>query len=127
MQLLTAAATGAVGLAAGLALGDAEAESRRRRPASIASAVGAAGVSVAAAIVGRRSRARLPLLAAAACAVASSAATLDGARPPWRRSGVLSGETQLIRLYRREARLSGIRTGLQVATLAALLFAAALD
>src|SRR4051794_10188463 len=102
MRLLTAAATGAVGLAAGLALGETEAESGRKRPASIASTVGAAGVAVAAAIAGRRSRARLPLLAGAACAVACSAAVLDGARPPWRGHGAVSGETQLIRLHRRE-------------------------
>jgi hypothetical protein len=127
MRLLTAAATGAVGLAAGLALGETESESRRKRPASAASAVAAAGMAVAAAIAGQRSRARLPLLAGAACAVASSAATLDGARAPWRRGGAVSGETQLIRLYRREARLSGVRSALQIATLASLLLAAALD
>jgi hypothetical protein len=69
----------------------------------------------------------LPLLAGAACAVASSAAALDGGRPPWRRRGAVSGETQLIRLYRREARLAGMRSALQIATLAALLLAAALD
>jgi hypothetical protein len=127
MQLLTAAATGAVGLAAGLALGESEPESRRRRPASLASGIGAAGVSIAAAIAGRRSRARLPLLAGAACAVASSAVALDGGRPPWRGGSALSGEMQLMRLRRREARLSGVRSGLQIATVAALLLAAALD
>src|SRR4051812_17097155 len=100
MQLLTAAATGAVGLAAGLTLGETESEPRRKRPASLASAVGAAGISVAAAIAGRRSRARLPLLAGAACAVASSAAALDGARSPGHGSGALSGEMQLMRLHR---------------------------
>ena len=127
MQILTTAATGAMGLVAGLGLGGPEMESLRRRPARAAASVGAAALAVTAALVGRRSPARLPLVLGAALAIANSAAVVDGARPRWRGGDLVSGETQLIRLYRRDARLSGVRSALQIATLAALLLASALD
>jgi hypothetical protein len=84
----------------------------------------AAALSIAAAIAGWRSKARAPLVASAAFALAHSAAAADALPTPWRKREVVSGETKLIRLYRRDARLSGLRAALQTATLATLLFAA---
>jgi hypothetical protein len=127
MRILTTAATGAMGLVTGLGLGHPDAESLRPRRGSASASAGAAAVAVTAALAGRRPRARLPLLVAAALAVAGSAAAARSARPPWSPGRVVSGETQLIRLYRRDARLAGVRSGLQIAALAALLVAAALD
>jgi hypothetical protein len=127
MQTLTAAATGALGIVTGLELGGPGGVSLGPRPTRAAASVVAAALAVTAALLGRRSRARLPLATAAALAVASSAAALDSLRPRRRVPEVVSGETQLIRLYRRDARMSGVRSALQIGALGALLFAAALD
>jgi hypothetical protein len=127
MTLLNAA-TGAMGLIAGMSLArNAEAHAPPSAPTPWRGAAGAAAaaLAVAAAIEGWRSRARAPLVASAAFAVAHSAAAADRIPLPWRKSSVVSGETKLIRLYRRDARLAGLRAALQTATLATMLFASA--
>ena len=129
MRVLNAAATGAMGLLAGMTLahGEPDRAPAERTPWRGAAGVAAAALAIAAAIVGWRSNARAPLVASAAFALAHSAAAADRLPIPWRKSEVVSGETKLIRLYRRDARLSGLRAALQTATLATLLFAAARD
>jgi hypothetical protein len=87
--------------------------------------VAAAGLAIAAALTGWRSKARAPLVASAALAIARSAAGAETLPLPLRRDEVVSGETKLIRLYRRDARLSGIRSLLEAATLGSLLVASA--
>jgi len=127
MMVLNAAATGAMGLLAGMSLAHHEPDRApvERTPWRGAAGIGAAALAIAAAIAGWRSKARAPLVASAAFAVAHSAAAADRLPIPWRRSEVVSGETKLIRLYRRDARLSGLRAALQAAALATLLFASA--
>jgi hypothetical protein len=128
MTVLNAAATGAMGLVAGMSLtrhAPAEHGPAERDPWRGSAGFAAAALAVGAAIAGWRSKARLPLVASAAFAVAHSAATAGGLPLPSRRSEVVSGETKLIRLYRRDARLSGLRAALQVATLGTLLYASA--
>jgi hypothetical protein len=127
MMVLNAAATGAMGLLAGMSLAHHEPDRApvERMPWRGAAAVGAAALAIAAAVAGWRSKARAPLVASAAFALAHSAAAADRLPIPWRKSEVVSGETKLIRLYRRDARLSGLRAALQTAALATLLFASA--
>ena len=126
MNLLNTAATGAMGLLAGMSLAEQGPDHgpAERSPLRGAAGVTAAALSIAAAIAGWRSKARAPLVASAAFALAHSAAAADALPIPWRQREVVSGETKLIRLYRRDARLSGLRAALQTATLATLLFAA---
>jgi len=129
MMVLNAAATGAMGVLAGMSLAHAEPDHvpAQRTVWRGAAGVGAAALAIAAAAAGWRSKARAPLVASAALALAHSAAAVDGLPIPVRKGEVVSGETKLIRLYRRDARLSGLRAALQVATLLTLLFAAARD
>src|SRR2546421_54049 len=89
MTLLNAAATGAMGLLAGM--------------------------SLAQHVPDHAPSERSPLRGAAGFALPT----------PWRKREVVSGETKLIRLYRRDARLAGLRGALQAATLGTLLFASA--
>jgi hypothetical protein len=127
MMVLNAAATGAMGLLAGMSLshGETDRAPAERTPWRGAAGIGAAALAIAAAVAGWRSKARAPLVASAAFALAHAAAAADPLPIPWRKSEVVSGETKLIRLYRRDARLSGLRGALQTAALATLLFAAA--
>jgi hypothetical protein len=128
MTLLNAAATGAMGLVAGMSLSQQAPEhgAVERTSWREVAGVAAAALAIGAAIAGWRSKARTPLVASAVLALAHSAA---GAQtlPLQRKSEVVSGETKLIRLYRRDARLSGIRGLLEAATLGTLLFASARD
>ena|SRR5436305_12317032 len=127
MTLLNAAATAAMGMLAGMSLAQHPPEHAPsgRPPLRGVAGFAAAALAVAAALAGWRSKARAPLIASAAFAVAHSAAAADTLPIPWRKTEVVSGETKLIRLYRRDARLSGLRAALQTATLATLLFASA--
>lgn len=127
MMLLNAAATGAMGLVAGMSLAQhaPEAGPVERTSWREVAGVAAAALAIAAAIGGWRSRARAPLVASAALAVARSAAAAERLPMHSRRNDIVSGETKLIRLYRRDARLSGIRAVLEAATLGSLLFASA--
>jgi len=127
MTLLNAAATGAMGLLAGMSLAEHAPDHapNERSPLRGAAGFAAAALAVAAAIAGWRSKARAPLVASAALAVAHSAAALDALPTPWRKREIVSGETKLIRLYRRDARLAGLRGALQAATLGTLLVASA--
>ena len=127
MTLLNAAATGAMGLLAGMSLAQhvPDHAPSERSPLRGAAGFAAAALAVAAAIAGWRSKARAPLVASAALAVAHAAAAVDALPTPWRKREVVSGETKLIRLYRRDARLAGLRGALQAATLGTLLFASA--
>ncbi|TMB26575.1 MAG: hypothetical protein E6J62_05155 [Deltaproteobacteria bacterium] len=127
MTLLNAAATGAMGLLAGMSLAQhvPDHAPSERSPLRGAAGFAAAALAVAAAIAGWRSKARAPLVASAALAMAHSAAAVDALPTPWRKREVVSGETKLIRLYRRDARLAGLRGALQAATLGTLLFASA--
>ena len=128
MKVLNAAATGAMGLVAGMSLmrhAPVEHGPVERDPWRGSAGIAAAALAVAAAIAGWRSKARLPLVASAAFAVAHSAAAVDGLPLPARQSEIVSGETNLIRLYRRDARLSGLSAALQAATLGTLLYASA--
>jgi hypothetical protein len=123
MTLLNAAAIGATGLVAGMSFAE-HAPVERSSWRKIAG-VAAAGLAIAAALTGWRSRARAPLVASAALAIARSAAGAERLPLPLRRNEVVSGETKLIRLYRRDARLAGIRSLLEAATLGSLLVASA--
>ena len=127
MTLLNAAATGAMGLLAGMSLAQNAPDHAptERSPLRGAAGLAAAALAIGAALAGWRSKARTPLVASAALAVAHSAAAADALPTPWRKREVVSGETKLIRLYRRDARLAGLRGALQAATLGALLFASA--
>ncbi|MFL5378731.1 MAG: hypothetical protein ACJ787_12520 [Myxococcales bacterium] len=127
MTLLNAAATGAMGLVAGMSLAQHAPEHGpvERSPWREAAGVAAAALAIAAAITGWRSKARAPLVASAALAVARSAAGAERVPIHLRKNELVSGETELIRLYRRDARLSGLRALLEAATLGSLLFASA--
>lgn len=122
MTLLNAAATGAMGLLAGMSVS--EHAPTEHSPWREVAGVAAAALAIGAAIAGWRSKARAPLLASAALAVVHAAAVAE-LLPIQRKSEVVSGETKLIRLHRRDARISGTRALLEAATLGTLLFASA--
>jgi hypothetical protein len=127
MTLLNAAATGAMGLVAGMSLAQHAPEHGpvERTPWQEVAGVAAAALAIAAAITGWRSKARAPLVASAALALARSAAAAERLPIHLQGSEIVSGETKLIRLYRRDARLSGIRALLEAATIGSLLVASA--
>src|SRR5205807_9137310 len=97
--LLNTAATGAMGLLAGMSLAEHAPDHgpAERSPLRGAAGLTAAALAVGAAIAGWRSKARAPLVASAAFAVAHSVAAADAPPTPWRKREVVSGETKLIR------------------------------
>jgi hypothetical protein len=127
MTLLNAAATGAMGLVAGMSLAQNAPEHGpvERTTWQEVAGMAAAALAIAAAITGWRSKARAPLVASAALALARSAAAAERLPIHLQGNEIVSGETKLIRLYRRDARLSGIRALLEAATIGSLLVASA--